>query len=96
VRIGVNKKPTEYVSYKGIKYSTLENVVEYEPVSMQQLSWLMTSSELYYKKDENTTYEPFTMEAILGELEVEIDESDNLFEALIWIFVLIIVIALTT
>ena len=93
VRIGINRKPIEYISYKGIKYSTLENAVNYEPVTIKQLPWLMTSSELYYK-DENNTLVPFTVDEIVADLGAEIDDSDNLIQAFIWILILIIVIAL--
>lgn len=53
----------------------------------------MTSSELYYK-DKNNTLVPFTVDEIVQELGVEIDKSDNLIQAFIWILILIIAIAL--
>lgn len=93
VRIGINRKPIEYISYKGIKYSTLENSTEYEPITIEQLPWLMTSSELYYKNESNVLV-PFTIDKIVQELGVEIDKSDNLIQAFIWILILIIAIAL--
>lgn len=48
IRIGINKKPIEYVSYKGIKYSTIEKQSGYEEINdIAEIQWIMNASDLY-------------------------------------------------
>lgn len=48
IRVGINRKPTEYVSYKGTKYSTIERQSGYEEINdIAEIQWIMNASDLY-------------------------------------------------
>lgn len=72
VRIGINKKPTEYVTYKGVKYSSVEKQSGYEEINdLAEIQWIMNASDLYI---ENIS--------LIGQEIIDLFTKDNMSEQL--------------